>query len=359
MALRFSFTEMHDKPVLPDPLLHQANILAEQAQDAKSSRETLEQELRAEVNHPLHQKVRADLHSRRLFVYGGFALIFLLNVIFEWMISNEIYAIVLPQVSWLAIVFCIAIGIYASLCFGETTSYFSFISLNKQATNTGDTQSLSKTVSALYDRKKQHAKHSGWYFHPILGCIIAAVLLAGIYSASQARVGLLQVAGEVEEGFSHTLHLFLPVILYALEILFGMPALYFLIAMRNLTHVRTQTKELTLFRDAELVLKSSVLEKYTAYVAGLNTFNTWAQEQGEPAIPMLPVNQALRNLLNDELNYNSVNSNVDVEHNAENSDPIDNPNATMETHQMSTDDSRVNDLIDVLDSQIDAHNSGL
>ncbi|MCA9735444.1 MAG: hypothetical protein H6696_15065 [Deferribacteres bacterium] len=358
MALRFSFTNEQEKPLLPDHLLHQANLLADQASDAKASREALEQELREKVNHPLHQKIRADLHSRRLFVYCGFAIIFLFNVVFEWMVSNEIYAVVLPQLSWLALAFCIAVGIYASACFGETTSYFSFLSFQRNGMNTDGSQALSNTVNALYDRKKHHEKQTDWYFHPIFGFMLTALLLTGIVYASQARVELLQAAGERVEGISQTLDLYLPVVLYGLEILFGMPALYVTVALRNLLHVRMQTKELTKVRDAELVLKSNAIKKYMSYVSGLNSFNTWAQDQRESERPLLPANKALRLLLNDELDYNLININENYESAEQENGQIDPQNSMNASQNIPEDNPRVNDLIDVLDDQIDARNSG-
>ena len=224
--------------------------------------------------------------------------------------------------------------------------------------NTDGSQALSNTVNALYDRKKHHEKQTDWYFHPIFGFMLTALLLTGIVYASQARVELLQAAGERVEGISQTLDLYLPVVLYGLEILFGMPALYVTVALRNLLHVRMQTKELTKVRDAELVLKSNAIKKYMSYVSGLNSFNTWAQDQRESERPLLPANKALRLLLNDELDYNLININENYESAEQENGQIDPQNSMNASQNIPEDNPRVNDLIDVLDDQIDARNSG-
>ncbi len=370
MPLFIDFTPEEESPPLPDDRLHGANLLAEQAADASESRTARERHLRRELRHRLHQKVLEAFRSHKVLIYGFLAVVFLVDVYLEWGVSNEIYAVVFLQIPWLLTAFCVTVAVYSSLCLGETTDYFSFLSLNSQAEIDADAAALQETVNSQYDRADMRKAETGWYFHPLAGAIAALVLLVLIYYASQARVEYLIDAGELEDGFASTYHLYLPVLLYVFEIILGMPAAFFIVCMRHVSGVRKLPKELTKNRDDELTLQYAAIHEYTHYLTALSEYNGWAREHNEPERPLIPPSPKLRRLL-DEIGYDHMRegglpgSDHEAHGHSANGTPTSNMQASTGegagagTSSAQSQGARIEDLLNLMDDRIDQANRDL
>lgn len=370
MPLFIDFPPEEESPPLPDDRLHGANLLAEQEADAGESRTARERHLRRELRHPLHQKVLDAVSSYKVLIYGFLAVVFLVDIYLEWGVSNEIYAVVFPLIPWLLTAFCVTVAVYSSLCLGETTSNFSFLSLNSEAEIDADAAALQETVNSQYDRANKRKTETGWYFHPLAGAIAALALLVLVYYASHARVEYLIGAGELEEGFATNYHLYLPVLLYAFEIMLGMPAAFFIVCMRHVSHVRKLTKELTKNRDDELTLQYAAIREYAYYPVVLSEYNRWAREHNKPERPLNPPSPKLRRLL-DEIGYDRIReacrpgSDHEAHRHGANGMPASNAQASTGegadagTSPAQSQGARIQDLLNFMDDRIDQTNRDL
>jgi phosphate/sulfate permease len=371
MSLYIDFSENNNKPERPDRTAHDANILSRRAADSQSSRVALEKKARDDSNNPVQQKLRNATRNRTILFCAFLALAFIGNVYWEWDVSKEIYEIWFPTLPWLPFLVCVAVAFYASVCLGETSNHFSILSMNDKEDKTND-DSTDRAVAKLYDISKKRNMAFNWVIHPLMGFIIGFLFLSGIYHASSLRVRLMESAGELP---SNDFHVFIPVILYGLEILLGIPTFFLIVWLINWISTRMQIKKLTQARDQELVLRGSAIRKYTDYLSDLDFYNDWARHNGRPSRPLIPPNSELRRLLVDEFGYDptertrhdSPTTNDDDTHNQDEnsqdetndvpqsaheepvSDPVSNPNEV----------DRVNDLINLIDEQINKANKNI
>lgn len=370
MSLSFYFEENERLQTPPDELAHEANSTATKFNDARRSREYFEMGLKKFFAHEVYKKLQEASQSRRLILYGILTVVFLLTVYFEWDISQEIYEVLLSGLPVVPFIVFTGVGFYISAIFAEYSSHFSLYLQNHSKTD-GKLYVGDRVVEKLYDRKSKNENQTNWYFHPIFGLILGFALLFAIYLISEQRVEYLKAAGELNED---RIQAYLPIALYAMEILFGIPAYFFLVWCQNLVTQRRKTRELTKARDFELILRDSAIQSYTAYMSKLVEYNQMIKGKGIPPRAMIPSNKSMRQLLIDEFGFDptKTDSHSDSDSGDESSDsyvPVDSgpvnppqssagngPDNNSEDHHQ---DSRINDLLNLMDDQIDHANTSI
>jgi hypothetical protein len=365
MSLHYESPKNH-QPSVPDHLAHAANNEAVRRADLRKSREALQNEIRVDINHPNFQKLLDASRSRRIPLYCLLTLAFILITFWEWHISREMYEIWFPYVPLLPFFCCVAVGLYISACLSESSTHFSLLSLNTaEGSDDGHSQDA---IDESYDHPWKGQRITNWVFSPFTGVIVALLFLTGIYLASQTRVEFLRAAEETPDVH---FQLYLPVVLYNVEILLGMPTVFFLTWAVALLRMRKHRKTLTQARDYELVVRQSAIKKYTEYMARLGEYNQWAERHGRPQRSVVPANRSLRNLLTEEFGHDPIQG--DDHHNAGDSQRSPRPSTGEATSGQGRDTSsnlhdgvnedrgeqRVQDLLNLIDEQIDDHNHSL
>jgi len=350
MSLNLNFPSSEGRPPIPDPLIHKANDEAVRASDATNSWEASNREIRQEISHPTHQKLVEALQSRRIWLFGFLSLVFIAVLFWEWEISREIYEVRFPV--WPLIPFSVLAGLslLAGACLGEGTPLFSLFSAEgEEPTDKGDS-----VIRVLYDRPRQKLTLNNRAVCMTLGILVGLIVVVAIWIISQERVELLKAAGELN-AVASTSDIYLPVVLYGVEIMLGIPTFYFAIWLYDLRRVRKLRKQLTLQRDLALTLRASAIQNYTTYMSALDEYNSWRTENGKPKWVLIPVNLHLKRLLVKEFGYDPTET-----------DGLPRPEngASGEQHgdpppDDGAGDGQVDDLINVLDQEIADKNRSL
>lgn len=351
MALHYDFSPRAADPEPPDRLAHEANDFAIRGGDAQASARALEGRIRTEMGHPVAERVRNAAHSRGIVLYTLCALAFVLVARWEWTISREVYAVLMPGAAWLPFLGCMAVGLLASACLAEATPQFA-LELGRGAAP-GQTAEQS-VIRNLYGRARQkRAEPPNWLLNPLTGLLVAVLITAFVLWASRARVAWMRQAGElVGDGFQ----VYLPAILYAVEILLGIPTLFVVVWVYSVIRVRRARLALSRERDRALTLRSSALGRYAEYVSALDQYNDSARRRGCPERRVIPAGEPLRILLTEE--FQEAGPAPDGEHNQPNGvasgpTPAREPRPANDGEQpsgASTDgQDRVNDLLNLMD----------
>ncbi|MCG3157894.1 MAG: hypothetical protein DKINENOH_04530 [bacterium] len=348
----------------PDELAYVANDVAVRARDAEESYANLRASAEQEARHPAHQPLYEASRSRRILIYGILAIPFVLVVLWEWEISRPIYEVFFPAAPMLALFCCIAVAFYASICLGECSSHFSFLN-SDEAGNSTDDDIVASALEVLYGSPKPTRRSRRWFFSPAMGALIATLFLSGIYLASRERVLLQVQAGELPSGAM--LQEYLPVILYAVDILLGIPTFFFIAWLWTFWRNRKLTKTLDRERGCVLDLRRIAVSKYSEYLTKLAEYN--ATRPSHPRRALVPPNNAMRQLLIDEFGFdptlqggasppeNKPLAPVDVPPQNDNRPPTE---GTVDTSPPENKESqREQDLLSLLDEQINSANRTL
>lgn len=355
MDYGFTVPQKHTPP--PDELAYQANDLAVRAKDAEESFKNLHAAAELEAKHPAQQKFYDALRSRRMLIYGVLALAFFLIVFWEWEISSPIYGVFFPSAPALALVCCIAVAFYSSVCLGECSAHFALLNTDTSSDFHHD-DIVESARRVLYGGSRNNHKGKHWYFSPVMGVMVAAVFLCGIYLASRERVLLQTQAGELPEGAM--LQEYLPVILYAVDILLGIPTFFCIAGLWAFWRNRKLTSTLSLERGRVLDLRRIAVSTYSEYLGRLADYNTAASNHRQRAL--VPPNQVLRQLLIDEFGYDPT-SNGNASPSA-NDQPVPPTNGDVSpvassasaSPEESKGSDREQDLLSLLDEQINNAN---
>jgi hypothetical protein len=190
---------------------------------------------------------------------------------------------------------------------------------------------------------------------------ITLLVLIPIYLLSQERVMFLKQAGELSENFSPA-DLWIPVMLYGLEILLGMPASFIGIALIHYLSLRSERGNLTREMDMEQELRKHTIETYYRYIDALDKYNREAGN-GRRERFLIPPNTALRDLLINEFGYDPTRSEGPETDNPSNGGKAGGampPNPQQRSGQGEpAAERRVEDLLNIVDQQIDGQNRNL
>jgi hypothetical protein len=295
------YYEPEKGPSAPSELAHKANALASDATVAQQSREALEQQISEALKHPALQTIREADQGARLLLYWFLGLVaFPGVVVWEAIVSREIYEVILPYPSlwWVPIVACMGIGLWASAALGEAVSDFAMLTLSADPV-AESAKSIASARRHLYD--VHHNKPAGAFaFHPATGAFLAIIFLALIYGVSSYRVELLKEAGEDSGG---VLQLYLPVILYAVEIGLGMPAFFVLVCLQKRAQLQRSRTAFAEAKRHELTLRQAAIEQYTQYLDDYASYNAWTDQKQQPRALLVLPNAELRQLLPPEWGY--------------------------------------------------------
>jgi hypothetical protein len=360
MALRF---ETHfDGSVTPRiELAREANRLAAAWTDAKKSREVLEREIQRESQGGMQQKL-AQVSSQALVLYAALTLAYGLILFWEWSISREIYEVLIPSTTpWVPFAGCVLIALFASACLAECTSQFSVFSLQDNEVAARISPEAHQAVSELYDLPRRRNKTANWFLNPVTGLIVGLLILAGVYYASLKRVELLEAAGELPDA---DFQIYLPVVLYGVEILLGIPAFFYAVWVFQQRIANTSRSELTKARRQEQMLIHDAATAWEAYMNDLIAFNRTARINRKQEIdPVLPSSD-LRAVLVAYYGPDGVSDERGSKIAAEsNGTPSGENGAGGQTNGakpgMKGKENREEDLLNLLDEQIEDQNRGL
>lgn len=97
---------LHFEPEPPPPpaapnvpnaaLAHDANDHAVRSRAARASVDAIGRRMRTELSHPVHRKIVGALASRKLVFFALAVPVFPVVLVWEWVISQPVYEILLP-----------------------------------------------------------------------------------------------------------------------------------------------------------------------------------------------------------------------------------------------------------------------
>lgn len=363
-------------PTVPSDRAHRANALAIDAILAKESRQALERQMNKELEHPSHLIRQEASRGFKLILYVLLGTIgFLAFVVWEAIVSREIYKVVLPSPTmwWVPIVACMGFGLWASAALGE--SFRDFRLLNHNSPTVEHEGAVDRAKGDLYS-VGQKGTPLGSAFHPAIGALIAIGLLSIIGWFSWYRVDLLRQELGKDPG---TFQVYLPVLLYVAEIALGMPAFFVIAYCYATIRLRWLRVRLVQAKSSENILLQAAIESYTDYLQQFNSYNWWADEKQRPRAVLLPPNAELRQLLPPEWGYDPTqgqagpgaegrtdpipgNGNEETEASDRGASPgagsvrEESPSATTHAQQPDNGASRADDLLKLLDEQITSQN---
>lgn len=291
--------EPERSPVVPSEGAHRANALATDATVAQQSRQTLERQIRKELEHPIHLTLQEASQGSRLILYvllGSIA--FPAVVLWEAVISREIYEVVLPYPSmwWVPIVACMGFGLWASAALGESFTDFRLLNHNRDAAEREG--AIDRARGDLYGMSRNKTV-PGMGFHPAIGAFIAIGLLCVIGWFSWRRVELLKELGHDPGLFQ----VYLPVILYVGEIALGMPAFFVMAYWYTTVRLKRLRAKLVQAKSSEDTLRRAAIQTYAEYLQQFDSYNAWAHQKQQPRVLLVPANVELRRLLTQEWGY--------------------------------------------------------
>ena len=360
MALLFD-PEKEQEIQSPDPLAHEANSFAKAAGDAGRNREAMERQMQREKSHPMRQKL-LDATPHSILLYLVFTAAYFLMLYWEWSVSREIYEILIPStLPWVPFLSCVFVALYGSACLGETTTHFALFSLaQSESAADGNSQEYASVLKDLYDQPRERRRATPWFFHRLTGVVIAAVVIVAIYYLSRKRVELLQAAGEAPAVGFQT---YLPVALYAIEILLGIPTFFCTMWAYAVLRTRLLRSKYTWEKRNEDTLRRAAVEKATSYFAALSSYNSSAAAHGKVELVMIPLGKDLRFLLQEEWGYDPTNGTSPTVRMTGFEAPLGadsgNPAGGNGDQGEKGDGSREQDLLNLLDEQINKENRGL
>lgn len=364
------------RPTVPSELAHKANALATDASVAEQSRQTLERQIRKELEHPVYLTLQEASQGSRLILYMLLGLIaFPAVVLWEAVISRDIYEVVLPYPSmwWVPIVGCMGFGFWASAALGESVTDFRLLNHNPEAT--AHEEAIDRARGDLYGGSRTRMR-VGLGFRPATGALIAIGLLAVIGWFSWRRVELLKEFG----GDPGLFQVYLPVVLYVGEIALGMPAFFVMTYAYTTVRLKRLRTQLVQAKSSEDTLRQAAIQRYTQYLQQFANYNDNV-DQRLPRVFRVPANDNLRRLLREE-GYDVTQgtsqrdssgpdgTTIPVNSNGGPGIPHDRPVSTpgedqgrgttatqTPTQQVPSEGSQVDDLTRLLDEQITAQNS--
>ncbi|MEK7396743.1 MAG: hypothetical protein AAB116_07380 [Candidatus Poribacteria bacterium] len=343
---------------LPDELAHKANSEATRADDARKSREAFEKKLREE------QKKFINASQRRILLFTMLTAGFPFLLVWEWLVSQEIYEVFSPSAIWVPFVVCVVVATFTSACLGENSSLF--LLTGRTVDPYDDEQNIDDTIRKMYIQKRKR----NWLLSPAFGSILGFIFLVGIYVVSRMRVELMQKAGDIS-GTTANFHVYIPPILFFMEIIFGIPVFLFILWICNWVNIRNLGKRFAQERDQEIILSQATISEYEEYVAQLGEYNSSQELDGRPPRPPIPPNRILRRLLTESGHYDMADMEEQpVQRPRTPSDHIPNdrvdPTATEATSAgqdnippEDDEDSRIDDLINQMDDRISDQNRGI
>jgi hypothetical protein len=259
-------------------------------------------------------------------------------------------------------------AIYVSACLSENSSRF--LLAGRAVDSNDDEQNLGNAVDNMYARRRK----INWLLNPAIGVALGIIFLAGIYFASRTRVELMKMSGDLSKTTA-SFHVYIPVILYFVEILFGIPAFLFMLWICNLANIRKLRRNLAQERDQEIIINQAAIKDYEEYIAQLGEYNSSLELDGRPPRPPIPPNRVLRRLLVDSGHYDVADMGNQPTHRrrtpSDNTHDEMNPQPTGESESQETrdnaqmednEDSRIDDLtnlLDNLDDRISNQNRGI
>ncbi len=361
MALRFE-TVLESNLSPQTELAHAANRLAPAWIDAKKSREILECEIQRKSNGAIHRKL-SQVSSQAMVLYAALTLAYGLMLFWEWSISREIYEVLIPSTApWVPFAGCVLIALYASASLAECTTQFSLFSLQDAEVTGGVSREATRAVTELYDLPRPRSKTTNWFLNPVTGLVVGLLILAGVYYASLKRVQLLEAAGELPDA---DFQIYLPVVLYGIEILLGIPTFFCVVwAFQQRTANRLQL-ELTAAKRQEQVLIRDAAQGWEGYMIEHRVFNRNARINGkqevDPILPSSDLHAALEAYYGPDATSEGRAGNVDSESNntpaGGNGVPGGQTNGAKPG--LNGKESREEDLLNLLDEQIEDQNRGL
>jgi hypothetical protein len=289
---------------MPDDKAHRANDEALSARDATASRTAFERDLRAEIEHPVHTKIVDALQSRRLALYGLLTLALLAVLWWEWKISRDIYEVTLPVSPWIPFSVFVSLAFLASALLAEGIPAFS---LGFSPPRTAGPDKATSAIESLYDRRKTRTRRGGPASWLLMGIVVAALVEGAIYFLSAERVKLMTAAGEIPDGLAE-MQIWLPVILFAIDIALGLPAFFVVLTGYHTLRLRRRRAMFTILRDQEIVLQRSAVKQYTDYMGDWEAYNRWATQRGMGERLLVPPCSALRALLVDDYGHDPTRS---------------------------------------------------
>jgi hypothetical protein len=285
-----------------DALAHEANEEAERGDAARASRATFERGFREELSHPVHRTIVDALASRRVVLFGMSTLAFIAVLVWEWSISEPIYAVVLPPAPLVPFLVATALAFIASACFSEAIPAFSLAigSARKPAPS-----AVAGAIAHVYGRRIPRRPPSPRILWAIVGLIIATGGAVGLYLLSRKRVELQVITGE-SHGVIADFHVFLPTILFAIEVMLGMPTFFIIVAGYHWIRLERRRALRTRLLDQETIITRSAITKYVTY---MNDYNVWiSRNAGQPWL-FIPPCRPLRDLLIAEFGYDPTRGN--------------------------------------------------
>lgn len=278
-------------PIPPDPLAHKANQMATAAERLKDSLASRMEAIRREFDRPSTRKLLGapqSLVTVSVLLAAGWVGV----GAWEYVISAPIYEVVISKdFPWIAFIGCMMVAVYCSACLAEGSKHFSILDEGRTVGEAGN-----RVLANVYsDGVAKRLHGSNWFFAPKMGLIVGAIFLAGIYYLSIERVRLQQLAGEAVD--DSILSIWMPVVLYGVEILLGIPAFFALLWGICRYNLRRYGKERSRRMGELEALVDSALETRGEYVIALQEYNAWAQANGKLTRPAVSEDTALTALI--------------------------------------------------------------
>jgi hypothetical protein len=343
---------------LPDELAHKANNEALRADDARKSREAFEKKIREE------SKKFINASQSRILLFIILTIAFPILLVWEWLVSREIYQVFSPSAPWAPFATCIVMGIFVSASLSDNSSRF--LLTGKTVDPYDEEHNINNAIDNMYTRKRKR----NWLLNPVLGASLGIIFLYAIYSVSTMRIKLMQESGDIS-GTAAGFHVYIPVILYFVEIIFGIPVFLFIHWICNLVNIRNLRKKFAQERDQEIILGQVAIKDYEEYVAQLGEYNSSQELDSRPPRPPIPPNRILRRLLTESGHYDMTDMEeqpVQRRRTPSDHNPNDSggPAAAEDTlagqdnmPPEDDEDSRIDDLTNLMDDRISDQNRGI
>ena len=279
---------------------HLANEYADFWKDAKMNTNNILVKIGKWVNHENFKKFHEAIRGHKIYIYGMLALAFPFIAYWEWVVSYEIYEVLLPAAPSLPIIVCIFFGIYISACLGEGTKHFSLLASEDSEENPIKLDEFPQGIlDRLYDQKTKRTRKRNWYFHPLTGLLLGGLFLWGIFEASLLRSELLEKAGEP----SFDLLINLPVVLYSIELLIGIPTIFVIACLLGMWQMKRLNKKYTRAKNVELKIGQCALKYHAQYTQGFKISHLQDKNGGGRPLAKLEKNKALSQLLKDSFDH--------------------------------------------------------
>ncbi len=269
----------------PHLLAREASALARRQQDVRGSLEAVQERIRRTQSDPAFRRFFLEhLRAGRFAAYTLLAAVYGAVLAWEWSVSRPIYEVLTDTPPSVPFAFFVGLAFLASWLISE-----GFPSLASSSVT-----SLSNSPKGRLIREIWSTTRLDWRAcAPVLGLVLALGVEAGVFVFSRYRVHLMTESGDLPVGFDAQVQLWLPVALFGVDIVLGIPAWLFVMGIYQWAKLHSLGRQLTRWNNLDHEIVEQAISSWDRYVATVDGAN----RNGKPAGRPLPPSPELRVLL--------------------------------------------------------------